>query len=134
MTKNYKIFLKKDEKDTIKDLILVKEGFIFSALLFGFFWLFYCKVWREGLLTLLAFILSHFLAMFGMVGIALAFVVQIGITLGIAFFGSDFYANSLIRKKYEFLGYSTGKDESEAKLRFLDKINEKNKNIVKYNE
>jgi hypothetical protein len=52
--KLYSALIKKNEEGKISDAKLLKEGFSFFAFLFGPFWFFYHKMWREFFALLLA--------------------------------------------------------------------------------
>jgi len=127
--KTYKIFLKKTKQGIFEDVIMVKEGFILWAFLFNVVWLFYKKVFKQALLmTSLFFILS---ILNNTITFLIIFSIQLAITFYIGFEASDWYAESLKKRGYEFLGYASGRNAKEARLRFLDEINRKGQKSLK---
>lgn len=122
--KSYCIFVKRDPKtEVIEDVVLVRDGFNFKAMLFNTFWFLYHKLWlAAGVSALVLELLFWFFRT------NVYFVLA---TLGMLFIG--FEANNVLiykfrkNKDYFFAGYALGRDEKEAKMRFLDDINAKNK-------
>jgi hypothetical protein len=121
--KTYNIFIRQEEKtEKLTDVILVKEGFNIFAALFNIFWFLYNKLW---LFAMLAFFIINFALYVFSSYICGIFVILFLILLG-------FEANNLLlyrfqREKYYFIGYSIGRDEKDAKIKFLDEINAENK-------
>ena len=121
--KSYSIFVKKSKNDeSIDDVILVKEGFNFYALFFNILWFLLKKMWIcsavvTTVICLICYVFSY--------SVATSIISLILIFIG-------FEANNLLIKKFQknnyyFVGYSSGNDEKEAKLRFLDSVNQENK-------
>ena len=130
MTNTYSIFVKQNKKTrALDDVILVKEGFNFFAMVFNIFW-FLCN--KLYLFAFLFFIITDFACIVFSPMVAGTFIVLFSILVG-------FEANNLLlyrfqREKYFFVGYSTGNNRKEASIRFLDEVNKeaKEKNSVIY--
>ncbi len=121
-TKIYKIFLKRNKDGVIEDLELLREGFSLPALFFQIFFLLYKRLWKQfiicfAIMFVLIILRETFVAPFVIVPI------QIALCVYIAFEYSDWISNKLLKNGYQFLGYSSGYDEKEAKLKFLDTLN-----------
>ncbi len=121
--KSYSIFIKKNkENESVDDVILVKEGFNFYALIFNILWFLFKKMWICSIVFIIIipsilYIFSHFVAF----SIILLILVFIGLE------ANDLLIKKFQKSDYYFVGYSTGNDEKEAKLRFLDSLNQENK-------
>ena len=122
-TKIYKIFLKKNKDGAFEDLELIKDGFSAPALIFSIFTLLYKKLWRQFFIFLFLMI---FLVLIKNTYVPSYIIlpVQITMCIYIGFEYSDWLSNKLIKDNYQFLGYSSGLDEREAKLKFLDNLND----------
>lgn len=125
--KSYSIFIKKNkENESVDDVILVKEGFNFYALIFNILWFLFKKMWICSIVFIIIipsilYIFSHFVAF----PIVLLILVFIGLE------ANDLLIKKFQKSDYYFVGYSTGNDEKEAKLRFLDSLNQENKDKSK---
>jgi hypothetical protein len=129
--KTYKIYLKKTKHGVIEDMIMIKEGFIFLAFLFGALWLLYKKVFRVAFIVFLILGFLFYLQEKNWISISFIIPIKLAMMFYIGFEASDWHGSSLEREKYQFLGYASGKNMKEARLRFLDKINEGNKKNIK---
>ena len=58
----------------------------------------------------------------------LVFLVNLLILIFVGLEANNFLIKKFQKNNYYFVGYSTGNDEKEAKLRFLDNVNKENKN------
>ncbi len=122
--KSYSIFIKKNDKsESIDDVILLKEGFNFYAFFFNIFWFLYNKLWICSLIyIILISLLTYFFSYFVILSINLLILIFVGLE------ANNFLIKKFQKNNYYFVGYSTGNDEKEAKLRFLDNVNKENKN------
>lgn len=126
--KTYRIYLKQTDNGRIEDLILVRDGFSFWAFVFDFMWFFVKKAWLLGLGVLGVFVLLAVWQRVSGIGIYTLTCIKFGMSLFIGFEANDWYAAYLQKRKgFKFIGHSFGNDETEAKLKFLDRINEQNK-------
>lgn len=121
--KTYRIFLKKTDKGVIDDLEVIRDGFNFWAFLFHFFYLLYKKLWKQSIIIFIILLFLNFIQ-FKFLSWYIIFPIQVCLCIYIGFEYADWFAKKLIFSKYQFLGYSSGNNEREAKLKFLDSINE----------
>ena len=121
--KIYRIFLKKTNEGVIDDLELLKEGFNIWAFVFQLFYLLYKKLWKQSLITFVVFSILNLLQLL-FLSAYIIIPIQICICIYIGFEYIDWYTQKLVKTGYEFLGYSSGNNEKEAKLKFLDSIND----------
>lgn len=120
--KTYKIFLKKSSDGVIEDLELIKTGFNVWAFIFQLLYLFYKRLWLQALAVALIFVLMSYLQ-FTFVNPYIVLSIQIGISLYVGFEASDWNGKKLAKDGYEFLGHTSGNDKKEAKLKYLESIN-----------
>ena len=117
--KIYRIFLKKDKNGKIEDLILIKEGFSIFTFIFQGFYLLSKQLWLEATILFGIIIFSNILKYYFKI-LFISIPLQLGVLLYYSFEFNDLFTKRLIKDGYEYLGYSSGKDEKEAKLKFLD--------------
>jgi hypothetical protein len=122
--KTYGIFIKKDEKTgTIDDVLLIREGLNLYAIVFSVFWFLFHRLWWGALLFCAAASLALLMPM------ALGFVFIVILLLLVGLESNNMLMYSLDQRgNYYFVDFSTGIDEEDAKLKFLDKINKENQN------
>ena len=120
--KIYRIFLKKADSGKIQDLELIAEGYSYLSLFFGFFYLFYKKLWLQGLLVFLLCLLSM-TAQYILSGFYIGVIAVLGSLVFSGFEYIDWKSKKMIKDGYQYLGYSSGNNEREAKLKFLENIN-----------
>ena len=120
--KIYRIFLKKTKEGVIDDLELLKEGFNIWAFVFQLFYLIYKRLWKQLIIMFIIFSVLNILQL-NFVSSYIIIPIQICICVYIGFEFTDWYSQKLVKIGYQFLGYSSGNDEKEAKLKFLDSIN-----------
>lgn len=120
--KIYRIFLKKADDGKIQDLELIADGYSYLSLFFGFFYLFYKKLWLQGSLLFLLCILSM-TAQYILSGFYIGIIAVLGSLVFSGFEYIDWKSKKMIKDGYQYLGYSSGNDEREAKLKFLENIN-----------
>ncbi len=120
--KIYRIFLKKTNKGIIDDLELLKEGFNIWAFVFQLFYLIYRRLWKQSIVIFVLFSILNLLQL-NFISAYIIIPIQICICIYIGFEYTDWYSQKLVNSGYQFLGYSSGNDKKEAKLKFLDSIN-----------
>lgn len=120
--KTYKIFLKRSKDGTIEDLQLLYKGFNALAFLLQIFYLFYQKLKVQAKTTIIVFVVLYFLyyLSFSIYTIIILYLV-IGVYIGFKY--HDWKSRNLIMRGYEFLGTISGKNQKQAKLDFLEKLN-----------
>lgn len=118
--KLYSAFLKKNKEEAIEDLVLLKEGFSWSAFLFSGLWFVYHRMWKEVFaLIIINFIFAAFgksglLSNFDLVCLELTMAVIIGLN------ANYWYANYLKERSYKLTGLVFGKNSIEAKINFIE--------------
>lgn len=120
--KIYRIFLKKTNEGVIDDLELLREGFSVWAFVFQLFYLIYRRLWKQSLVVLVMLSILNLLQL-NFLSEYIVVPIQICICIYIGFEYTDWYSQKLVNTGYQFLGYSSGNDEKEAKIKFLDSIN-----------
>lgn len=120
--KIYRIFLKKTNEGIIDDLELLKEGFNIWAFVFQLFYLIYRRLWKQSIVIFVLFSILNLLQL-NFISAYIIIPIQICICIYIGFEYTDWYSQKLVNSGYQFLGYSSGNDKKEAKLKFLDNIN-----------
>lgn len=129
--KTYRIYLKKTKQGVFEDVVMIKEGFILWAFLLNLIWLFNKRIFK------MAFIISAILTSLfllernGIINSTLITPIQLVIFIYIGFEAGDWYEKVLRKRGYKFLGHASGKGAKEARLRFLDKINQENQKNFK---
>lgn len=120
--KLYSAFIKKNDSEKVEDVVLIKEGFSFAALIFGIsnLWFLYHKMWREFFtLILVNFIFAYFfttLSDFDKIFLQVAFVFIIALN------ANYWFCENLKKKNYQFIGLVFGSDLTSAKIRFLKNL------------
>lgn len=121
--KTYTIFIKENKQNrAVEDVILVKEGFNFFAMIFNIFWLLYNKLW---LFAGISFCLINIV--FSLFSTYVYFVFLMMFLFLIGFEANNLLIYRFQRENYTFAGFSLGNDEDDAKIKFLDSINKENK-------
>lgn len=120
----YKIFLKRSKTGVIEDLELIKDGFNFFILIFQVLYLLYKKLWKKALILFLVFVFLNSLQYKELFSNYITISIQLSILLYVAFECNDWIAKKMIKDGYEFLGFSSGNNIKEAKLKFLENMNE----------
>ena len=114
----YSAFVKKNESEKIEDVILLKDGFSWSAFFFSNFWFLYHKMWREFFaLTFFNFLFAYFfssLPNFDKISL------QLALTFIIALNANYWFGDHLKKKNYKFIGLVFGDNCIAAKIRFLE--------------
>lgn len=120
--KIYRIFLKKSEDGKIEDLELLKEGFNIWAFAFQIFYLLYKRLWKQSLVVFVIMGITNLLQ-YRYISPYIIIPIQTGVLIYIAFECIDWLSINKVKNGYEFLGYTSGNNEKEAKLKFLESIN-----------
>ncbi len=121
--RTYKIFLKKSKKGTIEDLQIIYKGFDFLAFLLQIFYLFYQKLKVQAKTTIIVFVVLYFLYYLSF-SIYTIIILYLVICVYIGFKYHDWKSRNLLMRGYEFLGTIGGKNQKQAKLDFLEKLND----------
>ena len=106
-----------------RDAVLVRDGFHFLAFVFPFLWLFFHRVWLEGLAVLLAVILIGAASSYlfeNNAGAMLSLLVSIYVGLE----GSAMRLAAMRRRGWRERGVVEANDAADAELRYLAAIAE----------
>ncbi len=119
--KIYTVYLKKNS-NPLMDAEYIPEGFSWMAFIFNFFWLIYQKLWLQGALFLIAYIIINEFATSELISPMIESIVYFGICFYIGFGGND-----MIRKKLENTGYTfndvvVAKSMDEAEYKFIEML------------
>lgn len=125
--KIYRIFLKKNNKGVIENLEMIKEGFNIYAFIFNIFFLLYKKLWKEFFIIFFIIIVLNIFEKY-FISSYVIIPIQLCLCVFISFEYQDWITKKMIKTGYQFLGYSSGNTIREAKLKFLDNLNENYKN------
>ena len=120
MNNTYMVFVKASKKsDRFEDLVLLKNGFNLSAMIFNILWLLFnnCYI-LTAISVILVKIIQHYFTTFG----SIITYVMLAVLLG---FEADDILISLYKrnKNYIFVGVIMGNSENEAKVKFLEEMN-----------
>jgi len=128
--KSYNILIKKNQNNKIDNIVLIKEGFSFYALVFSVFWFLYHKMYKEfAILLLVALsisVLGNLHPDFDKV------IIDILMSVIIAINANHWRENHLKKEGYEFVDVIFGKDKEEAQINFLNQtsINKLSKEFI----
>ena len=118
--KLYNALIRKNESGKIEDIIMVKEGFSWQAFFFNTIWFIYHRMFKEIIILLL-------------IGFAFSFFAKLSndfdkLTMQIALFfmvalNANYWLSEKLKKKgYEFAGIVFGSNSTNAKLRFVQRM------------
>ena len=117
--KLFHIYIKKSSDQSIDDLTMIKNGFSFFAFLFNFLWFLQHKMWRESLAFVLVSIVFGFIFQKSWLSSFDIFIIQSSLMVMIGLNANYWYEQNLLKKDYQFVGCVYGKNEDEAKLKFI---------------
>lgn len=114
----YNVLVKKNPEGKIDDIVLLKDGFSWSAFLFSGIWFFYHRMWKD----LLVLILVNFAFMFfakissnldrALLEFSLFFLVALN--------ANYWRMEHLKKKRYELVELVFGANSVDAKVHFVD--------------
>ncbi len=118
--KLYNALVKKSELGKIEDIIMIKEGFSWKAFLFNAVWFLYHRMWKEIFILLIISFAFGFIANLSndFDKASLQFALFFMVALNANFWLCDKFK----RKGYEFVGIVFGNNSTNAKLRFVQKL------------
>ena len=99
-----------------RDARFVKEGFAWTAFVFGPFWAFYHRLWLPGVLLLLAIVALALASEIGLIDPAADAVFGVGLSALFAFEANDLRRAKLGRAGLAERGITSGRNLSEAEL------------------
>lgn len=110
---SYNIFMKHSQKE-IENIIFVKIGLNFQALIFNILWLFYNKMIINGTILLIMYFYTFYINIYAFI------FLYITTSIILCFFGNKLFVKHLIYvENCKFLGISDGKNIEEARKLFL---------------
>ena len=104
-----------------KDMVLVKEGFCWSACLFDVFWALYHRAWRALLVLVAAICAVEGLGHWHGMSAPILLLVIVGWRLFVGFHANDWQRSVLERRGFKMSGVVTGTNSVSALRRFLDR-------------
>ena len=117
--KLFSIYIKKSEANITEDLLGVKSNFSYLAFFFNIIWFLQHKMWRESLVFLLVNVLLILIFQKGFFGSFDFLIIELGLWSIIGLNAGYWYEKYLVKNNYQFAGNVFGKNEDEAKLRFI---------------
>jgi hypothetical protein len=118
--KLYSAFIKRNDSKKVEDVVLIKEGFSFAALLFSNLWFLYHKMWCEFFVLVLAnFVFAYFFTLlpgFDKIFLQAAFVVIVALN------ANYWLCEYLKKRNYQFSGLVFGHDLTSARISFLKNL------------
>jgi hypothetical protein len=125
--KSYSIFVKQNPKNNkVEDVFLIKEGFHWKACVFNIIWLLLNRLWIASLAFLLLYSLVELIFSPFASGVIFCFV-----CLLLGFEAENILFYRLKKEQCLFMGFSTGIDEDDARIKFLEQINKERKTTKK---
>jgi len=116
----YTVHVRRQGLDPDRDLVLVKEGFSWPALLFTVLWALWHRLWLVAVgMVVLSLGLEAGLAMLG-ADPAVQSAVSVGLTVFFALLANDLRRWTLGRRSFVEAGVVVGPDADSAERRFLD--------------
>jgi len=118
--KLYNALVKKNESGKIEDIIMIKEGFSWKAFIFNGIWFIYHQLWKEIIILFSISLAFGFFAKlsndFDKASLQLALFFMVALN------ANHWLCDSLKKKGYEFVGIVFGSNSTNAKLRFVQKL------------
>lgn len=105
----------------IEDVVLIKEGFNFSAFLFGPVWLLYNKLWGVLGIYIIFYLGVIQLLEKNLIDFTQSFLLSITLHFYLGYIANDHLQKRLKLLRYELIQIIIGKNEDEALLRLVDK-------------
>lgn len=121
--KPYNVLIKRDSSKKIEDLVVVKEGFSIMAFLFGVFWFFYHRLFKEALILILVIFVIQQITIISSDFDNL--LIEISLAVMIAINANYWLCNSLKSRGYEFIGMIYAQNLLEAKADVIKDFDKK---------
>ena len=118
----YTVYTKPNDPNALENAIFIKEGFSWFAAILHFFWAFYHRMWLVGAVLLAIEITLTSLQLRGYVQMETIESIKIGILLLIGANFNDLYRKNLEQKGYVFQDVISGKNEEEARCKYMTDI------------
>lgn len=116
----YSVHLRRHGLDPDRDIVLVKEGFSWPALLFSFLWALRHRLWLAAAAIFLA-VTTLNVAIYWLRPDELSqAVLSLGLGVIIGYLGNDLRRRKLTGQGFAFAGAVSGDDPDQALRRYLD--------------
>ncbi|MCH7935860.1 MAG: DUF2628 domain-containing protein [Proteobacteria bacterium] len=116
----YSVHLRRHGLDPDRDIVLVKEGFSWPALLFSFLWALWHRLWLAAAAIFLA-VTTLNAAVYWLRPDALSqAALSLGLGVIVGYLGNDFRRRKLTKLGFAFAGAVSGDDPDQALRRYLD--------------
>jgi hypothetical protein len=118
---SYVVMQPPEGRDAVEDAVLVRDGFHLFAFLFPFLWLFFHRLWLEGLLVLLVAILIG-IASSTLFASNAGGILSILVSVYVSIEGSTMRVAALRRRGWQEWGVVEADNPADAELRYLADI------------
>lgn len=129
----YTVHTKKHHKTNIDNTVLVKEGFCWPALFFGFLWFLYNKMWIEAAIVFAINVLLTLVQLQGYGHLETYELIKLGIALLLAANFNDLLRNNLTRNKYKLQDVVSGSNTENAEVKYLTNMLHRNTFVSGHN-
>ena len=116
----YSIHLRRHGLDPDRDIVLVKEGFSWPALLFSFLWALRHRLWLAAAAIFLTVTTLNVATYWLRPDELSQSVLSLGLGVIIGYLGNDLRRRKLTRQGFAFAGAVSGDDQDQALRRYLD--------------
>jgi len=118
--KLYNSYLKKSKAGSVEDLILVKNGFSYSAFFFTPLWIVHHRMWKELFALIFIFLTFYLLNQRTLITNSDISSIYLSLALMIGVNANYWYTEFLLCSNYQFMGCIFGKSSEAAKVKFID--------------
>jgi hypothetical protein len=116
----YTVHIRPTSRDPDRDVILVREGFSWGALLFTVLWALWRRLWLAAFLILLGGLVLDAIAALAALDPLSEAALSLAYALYIGFAGNDWRRRALARRGYEEQAVVGAADLGDAERRYFD--------------
>lgn len=117
--KIFTVHSKGNTLDALEDIVLVEEGFSWLAAILHVFYTLYNKMWLVSLVLFTIEIILVTLELQNIVSNPILNAIRMGFLLFVGASFNDWQRNLLDKKGYIFQGVTSGKNEEEARYKYM---------------
>ena len=129
--KLFHIYVKKLPNQAIDDLVVIENGFSFSASIFNILWFLQHKMWKESTALFFINIIFVFLSSKNWSSGMDIWIILSGLTVMIGLNANYWYEEKLLKENYQFFGCVYSNNENEAKLKFASgRLDDEDRNNI----